>query len=86
MLAATGERSSVRNDIRRTETLAFHERVRMGFLRLASEEPIRFRVIDASMSLNQVQSAVLAALPAPLRENAGAATCAALGLRTDGGA
>jgi dTMP kinase len=66
--------------------LAFHERVRLGFLRLAAEEPIRFRVIDASMSLNQVHSAVLAALPAQLRENVEAAANAALGRWTDGGA
>jgi dTMP kinase len=66
--------------------LAFHERVRMGFLSLASEEPVRFRVIDASMSLNQVQGAVLAALPAPLRENSAAEANVTLGSRKNGGA
>jgi dTMP kinase len=48
---------------------AFHQRVREGFLALARAEPVRFRVIDASMCLDQVQDALLAALPAPLRES-----------------
>jgi dTMP kinase len=66
--------------------LVFHERVRRGFLSLASDEPIRFRVIDASMSLNQVRSAVLAALPAQLRENVEAAASVDLDWRIVGGA
>ncbi|MGH2343733.1 MAG: dTMP kinase, partial [Chloroflexota bacterium] len=48
---------------------AFHERVRQGFLELARAEPIRFRVIDASMCRNQVHEALLMALPARLRDS-----------------
>jgi dTMP kinase len=33
------------------EEMAFHERVRSGFLKMAAQEPERFRVIDASASM-----------------------------------
>lgn len=36
------------------EQLEFHERVRQGFLDLARTEPHRFRVIDASATVDQV--------------------------------
>jgi dTMP kinase len=41
--------------------LAFHRRVREGFLELAREEPERFRVVDASRGLEAVFGDVLAA-------------------------
>ncbi len=37
------------------ETLDFHERVRLGYLKRAKEDPVRFRVIDANQSLPEVQ-------------------------------
>jgi dTMP kinase len=39
------------------QTLAFHKRVRQGFLKLAEAEPKRFKVIDATMPIekNQVE-------------------------------
>lgn len=40
--------------------LAFHQRVRDGFLSLAAAEPRRFRVIDASASAEQVAAACVA--------------------------
>ncbi len=40
------------------ETLAFHERVRAGYLAIAEKEPERFRIIDASKSENQVQAQI----------------------------
>ncbi len=40
------------------EKLEFHERVRQGFLELARAEPGRFRVIDASGSIEQVTEQV----------------------------
>ncbi len=49
-------------------TLAFHERVRAGYLNLAAEEPSRFRVIDAAQPMDKVQadirSTVLSAIKA----------------------
>lgn len=44
------------------EKLAFHQRVREGFLELAAAEPDRFRIIDASRRPDQVLAAVLVAL------------------------
>ena len=40
------------------ETLAFHERVRAGYLAIAEKEPERFRIIDASQSQDQVQAQI----------------------------
>ncbi|HTF99896.1 MAG TPA: dTMP kinase [Nitrospirota bacterium] len=37
------------------EELAFHERVREGYLRLAKDEPERFRVIDAARAPEVIQ-------------------------------
>jgi dTMP kinase len=34
--------------------MEFHEKVRAGFLELASAEPERFRIIDASRSVVEV--------------------------------
>ncbi|MBN1932922.1 MAG: dTMP kinase [Desulfobacterales bacterium] len=44
------------------ETLAFHEKVRVGYLELARLEPARFRVIDASMDAIRVQENIIKAL------------------------
>lgn len=44
------------------EALAFHERVRSGYLELAAAEPCRFRVIPAIGSPEQVERRVLTAL------------------------
>jgi dTMP kinase len=40
------------------EELAFHERVRQGYLTLVAQEPVRIRVVDASSSPEAVQSKV----------------------------
>jgi len=42
--------------------LAFHRRVREGFLALASAEPARFVVIDATLPVDQVTAAIAAAV------------------------
>ena len=44
------------------EDLAFHVRVRDGYLELAHQEPDRFVVLDARGTLNEVQQRVLAAV------------------------
>ncbi len=51
-------------DVNRFEAefdLAFHRRVRRGFLALAGAEPTRFVVVDATRSLDEVATAVNAA-------------------------
>ena len=45
-----------------SEAVAFHERVRDGFLAIAAEEPDRFRVVDAGQSADEVALSVAAAL------------------------
>jgi len=42
--------------------LAFHERLRQGFLAIASEDPQRCRVIDATANLEAVQAKLRAAI------------------------
>ena len=40
------------------EERSFHERVRMGYLNLAEEEPERFRIVDASQDPETVSAAI----------------------------
>lgn len=44
------------------EALAFHERVRIGFLELAAAEPERITVIDASRSADEIAAELRAAV------------------------
>jgi dTMP kinase len=48
-----------RNRFESTFDLAFHERVRAGFLELARQEPKRFRVIDSARSIDRVAPDVI---------------------------
>jgi dTMP kinase len=41
-----------------SEDAGFYQRVRDGYLDLAAAEPERFRVVDASQELEQVQAAI----------------------------
>jgi dTMP kinase len=50
------------------ETIAFHERVRAGYLAIAEKEPERFRIIDASQSENQVQAQITRVLEFEIRQ------------------
>jgi dTMP kinase len=50
-----------RNRFESTFDLAFHERVRAGYLAMAAAEPGRYRVIDSSRSLDLVTPDVIAA-------------------------
>jgi dTMP kinase len=51
---AIAELGSGREDRFERERMEFHEKVRAGFLELASAEPERFRIIDASRSVVEV--------------------------------
>lgn len=55
-----------RNRFESTFDLAFHERVRAGYLAMAAAEPERFRVIDSARSLDVVAPEVIAAVLATL--------------------
>ena len=44
------------------ESVAFHERVRQGFLAIAAAEPERVRVVDGTQNLHEVFAAVEAAV------------------------
>jgi dTMP kinase len=48
------------------EAISFHEKVRTGYLELAKMEPQRFRIIDASRSIREVQSEIQQMLSAYL--------------------
>lgn len=50
-----------RNRFESSFDLAFHERVRAGFLKLAAEEPQRFRVVDSSRRIDAITPQVVAA-------------------------
>ncbi len=60
--AAGKEGTPGRGDRLEQETLAFHRRVRAGFLQLAREEPARFVVIDGAGAPDAVFAAALAAV------------------------
>jgi dTMP kinase len=49
------------------ETLAFHKKVRAGYLELARLEPDRFRIIDATRDVRQVRGDIYNVLNAFLR-------------------
>lgn len=50
------------------ETIAFHERVRGGYLAIAEKEPERFRIIDASQSQVQIQAQITRVLESEIRQ------------------
>jgi dTMP kinase len=51
------------------EDVTFHDKVRAGYLRLARQEPRRFRMIDASRSISAVYQDVLGCLKAMIEEH-----------------
>lgn len=63
-LRRTAERSgaATQNDRFDSESAAFHTAVRNGFLELARRDPVRFAVIDASPSPEQVTKSILEAI------------------------
>ena len=50
------------------EDLAFHSRIREGYLELARQEPRRFRVIDASRSIPAIHADVVLSLRQAIEE------------------
>jgi dTMP kinase len=57
-MARARARSGHDSDRFEAETVSFFERVRSGYLALAGAEPQRFRIIDASQPLAQVERAL----------------------------
>ncbi len=53
----TGQRAGQESRFE-TEKVAFHEKVRAGYLELARLEPGRFRIVDAAQSQDQVFTAI----------------------------
>lgn len=51
------------------EKIAFHEKVRAGYLELARLEPARFRIIDAASTEDQVRKEILKAVSVILNRN-----------------
>ena len=58
--------AATQNDRFDSESTAFHTAVRNGFLELARREPVRFAVIDASPSPEEVTQSILEAIHARL--------------------
>lgn len=54
-------------------SLAFHNRLRQGFLRIARENPSRCVVIDAAQNIDAIHAAVLTAVETRLGQSAGKA-------------
>jgi dTMP kinase len=48
--------SGLREERFELESVAFHQRVRDGYLRLAAEEPERFRIVDGSPAPPEVET------------------------------
>ncbi len=68
-LARAGSRSAP--DRFEKEALGFFERVREGYLRIAAEEPERVKVIDASPTLEQVQTQIAGVVESFLERQGG---------------
>jgi dTMP kinase len=61
-----GERSG--HEVRfENEALEFHQKVRQGYLKLASLEPERFRIVDAAKDQHQVRDEILKTIEDYLR-------------------
>ncbi|MCL2669320.1 MAG: dTMP kinase [Syntrophaceae bacterium] len=55
---AAGLRPEAAEDRFEQETLAFHGRIRKGYLSLAAEEPDRYRIVDAARGIEAIQGDV----------------------------
>jgi len=52
-------RKASKEDRFELETVEFHKRVRKGFLQIASEEPERVKVIDASQNPDEISKEII---------------------------
>jgi dTMP kinase len=52
-------RKASKKDRFELETVDFHNRVRQGFLQIASEEPERVKIIDASRSQDEISEEII---------------------------
>lgn len=60
------ERTAGREDRFEQESLAFHERVREGYLAIARREPGRITIVDANREIDAIQEDVVAILRAKI--------------------
>jgi len=60
--AAGGRSQATPDDRFEQEEVAFHERVRQGYLHLAAEEPARFRVVDGSRGIDEIHDDICRSL------------------------
>ena len=51
-----------REDRFEQQELAFHQKVREGYLKIASQNPLRFRVLDATLERKQLHQEIIALL------------------------
>jgi len=56
--AGTASTHAIARDRIEQEPLAFHQRARQGYLALARQEPGRIRVLDATMGMTEIETAV----------------------------
>jgi dTMP kinase len=63
---ANARRRVAEGDYLERENLAFHDRVREGFLALAAAEPARWLIVDGSLTVEQVTDAIWERLGASL--------------------
>ena len=65
--AGLARKANRKHDRFEQETIAFHKRVRQGYLKLASEEPERWLVIEASQSKEKIKEIIWQRIPLSLR-------------------
>jgi dTMP kinase len=51
-----------REDRFEQQALAFHQKVRKGYLELAAQNPARFRILDATMELERLHEEIVTIL------------------------
>jgi dTMP kinase len=52
-----------------SETIEFYERVRRAYLKIAENEPVRFRIVDASGAIDEIKKQVLESVTEFLKKN-----------------